>query len=146
MKTTSETLGRIFLFLGVPLITVITWFSGTDPVNLPKAVLLSCLAGALFGFLAWNIKTIPKKALFIVFFFWTSFIPPMLFSGAPVEQQLFGVYGRNTGLVTYFSLSIIFLAAATFSTKTLAQKFVIGLVIAGSINLIISIFQINDIE
>jgi hypothetical protein len=70
----------------------------------------------------------------------------MMFSGAPAEQQLFGVYGRNTGLVTYFSLSIIFLAAVTFSNKALAQKFVIGLVIAGSINLIISIFQINDIE
>ena len=115
-------------------------------MNLPKAVLVSCLAGALVGLLAWNIKTIPKTALFIVLLFWVSFLPPMLFSGAPSEQQLFGVYGRNTGLITYFSLSIIFLGAVTFSTKALAQKFVIGLVVAGSINIVISIFQINDVE
>jgi hypothetical protein len=41
---------------------------------------------------------------------------------------------------------MVFLATVRFANKDLAKKLVMGLMIAGSVNLIISIFQINQIE
>ena len=146
MKVVTGPLARFIIAIAVPVITVLTWFSGTDPVNLPKAVLLACIGTALFGLLVWNFLSTPKPIGFGVLLFWLSFLPPLLLSGAPIEQQLFGVYGRNTGLITYLSLSIVFLATVRFANKDLAKKLVMGLMIAGSVNLIISIFQINQIE
>lgn len=146
MKVVTGPLARFIIAIAVPVITVLTWFSGTDPVNLPKAVLLACIGTALFGLLVWNFLSIPKPIGFGVLLFWLSFLPPLLLSGAPIEQQLFGVYGRNTGLITYLSLSIVFLATVRFANKDLAKKLVMGLMVAGSVNLIISIFQINQIE
>jgi hypothetical protein len=91
MKVVTGPLARFIIAIAVPAITVLTWFSGTDPVNLPKAVLLACIGTALLGLLVWNFLSTPKPIGFGVLLFWLSFLPPLLLSGAPIEQQLFGV-------------------------------------------------------
>jgi len=146
MKLGIAPFAKSLIVVFVPLISIFTWFSGTDPVNLPKAVLLSCLSSALIGLLLWSRPSVPKKIVFGILFFWLSLVPPLALSGAPLEQQLFGVYGRNTGFITYLSLSVLCLAVIRFADKDLAKKLVIGLMVSGVINLVLSIFQINDIE
>jgi O-antigen ligase len=74
-------------------------------------------------------------------------------SAAPVEQNLFGVFGRNTGLVTYLGLAGILVGASLLRTLENYQKITQGLIFAGIINVFIcglelagyNIFGFNNI-
>jgi hypothetical protein len=50
-------------------------------------------------------------------------------SDAPVDQQVWGVFGRSTGFVTYSSLIVILFATATLSIKSTYHKLVDVLVL-----------------
>jgi hypothetical protein len=51
-----------------------------------------------------------------------------------VTQTLWGVYGRNNGLLTYFFLTLIFATVLTFKEKSSLEKIQIALIIAGLVN------------
>ena len=60
----------------------------------------------------------------MVFFFTLS----LIFSGAPFVQQFWGVFGRNTGFLTYFCLITIFLALIIFENLSFFKKIYLTLV------------------
>ncbi len=105
---------QTLLFIS-PLITLaVNPWTNYDPISLPKMLVLCCGAFAVLGVLLINLKsvieTFPKVPLFIsgTFLFFMSL--SVLFSGAPLSQQFWGSFGRNTGFLTYFSLLILLLA------------------------------------
>ena len=51
-------------------------------------------------------------------------------------QSFFGITGRNTGALTYFSFSLVGLGVFILSNKELNQKILVGLGISGLVNLI----------
>jgi O-antigen ligase len=53
----------------------------------------------------------------------------LLVSGAPLNQQFWGVFGRNNGLLNYFSLVVILIAVAVIQKRSFYNKLVDALVL-----------------
>ncbi len=90
--------------------------SNFDPINLIKLLFITSIAftvlALVLGSYSYSVKRLNKyfwsaASLFILAIFST-----LLFSGAPLDQQLWGSFGRNTGLLTYISLLFILIGTA----------------------------------
>jgi O-antigen ligase len=112
---------QILLFSG-PLITLaVNPWTSYDPIGLPKMLLLASFATSL-GFLLISgrneVKAKLPRATWIIFATFASWlVVSMFFSGAPLQQQLWGSFGRNTGFLTYVSLLTILISTAILSSR-----------------------------
>ena len=112
----------------------------TDPVNAPKLAALGAVAAGAFGIVlaSWNrvfVRSL-KFPIGVAVLFLAAAVSATYFSTAPFSQNLFGVYGRNNGLVTYIFLALIFLSAAALSRNTSFESITRGLLLAGIVNII----------
>ena len=128
----------------------ILWGVVSDPVNVTKHFLLGTVAVSAFilalssGFrLIWRDSKIPAliTLLFIVFA-----LSAVLNSGSPLEQNLYGTYGRNTGFMAYLFLALLFIAALSLRAKKSFEFIIKALLAAGVINVVYSLWawQIGD--
>lgn len=147
MRLTSK---QKLLIVIAPLVSLFTWWQGVDPVNLPKMVIL----GFSVIFLAPGILINQRKLLsgdfkiplLIVFIFILSLLIPFVFSSAPRVQQFYGVSARHTGLLTSALLAIVALGFFSLNKYTVFKYFTFGLLISGSVNAFLSIFQVINKE
>jgi O-antigen ligase len=58
------------------------------------------------------------------------------------SQNFYGIFGRNTGFVTYFSLIILSLSAVIFSNINLLKKTQMAVILAGTISSMYGLLQI----
>jgi hypothetical protein len=73
-------------------------------------------------------------------------------SSNPWEKGFFGNYGRNTGLLTYSALAVLFYSTTFFRSIKSFSKIILALLLAGFLNLIycnlsllgIEIFKLNN--
>jgi O-antigen ligase len=135
---TEKTLSNI-LMLGSAFISVlVVWGSVTDPVNVTKLFALGGVAGAaaaiVFSFGFSKLWASHKVALILVLAFLATATNSVFQSAAPVSQLIYGTYGRNTGLITYVLLCLLFLSAASFAIENSFTKISYGLMAAGFIN------------
>lgn len=105
---------QILLLTG-PLVTLfVNPWTSYDPISLPKAFILSASAFSILFLALANFNafkdSIPKIVKIISISFLTFMSLTFLFSGAPISQQIWGTFGRNTGYLTYLSLLLILLA------------------------------------
>lgn len=114
--------------------------SVTDPVNAPKLAALGVVAAAALGIVLSGLKSIGRKTLLIPglasFFFLAAIVNAVVFSNSPLSQNLYGVYGRNNGLVAYIFLIAILLSAGSLSKISSFDFVAKGLLLAGLLNLI----------
>lgn len=87
-----------------------------DPINLVKILCLSTFSFGIFGIVMSDFSLIknrlPNIFWFICLFFALALVNPLLLSGAPLNQQFWGAFGRNTGFLTYISLLFILIGTA----------------------------------
>lgn len=139
-KDSEKTLARL-LYFGLPLITVfLINGSVTDPVNTPKFFLLGSIAVASFLVVLRNANQLMARGTrilgaMILLFFLVS-VGVLFASPAPLVQSLYGVYGRNSGFLTYLFLSLILLASAQLRLRKSFGKILYGLMAAGVINVL----------
>jgi hypothetical protein len=99
-------------------VAVTSWMS-TEPVNYFKLVLLSLTSLALFTSLVIpNFKSeySKNKSIYLAIFGFVAMATlASISSSDPFSQNFYGVYGRNTGLLTYISLAILLLASMQIS-------------------------------
>ena len=130
-------MGRIFLIL-IPLITLtVSPYKSYDPLNVPKFSLLVIGASILGALLVSSKPIFPIKlprllGILLALFVLQLFIV-LLTSKAPINQQIFGTFGRNTGLITYLSFLIVLLAAFKVSTESFALSFSYAIVVTSMI-------------
>jgi O-antigen ligase len=142
----------------VALTTIaITPFSMQDPFNLIKMCVIAFVAVLALAVAAINWNEIsagtPRYIIAIigVFIIWmvlVTFLSPRSFA-----EQIFGVYGRNTGFLTYLALSTLLLISIFISSQNFVSKFlnlIIGVTIPiqiyGHLQFIgIEFFQYNSI-
>lgn len=127
--------------LGTPFISVFLVIgSVTDPVNVTKMFALSAIAFALFAlvvtrdakYLWLNYRVqFSVIALFVLFSIGSTFN-----SSSPFSQNFYGLYGRNTGLLTYVSLAFVLLASLFVYSRSNFKKILFGFFVAGGINLV----------
>jgi O-antigen ligase len=139
-KNVENTIAKYFL-IGAPCVALFLLTSNvSDPVNITKLIALGGLAGAVgLLVLSQGVKELwtSAKVLVIVSFLLIGFSTiAIVTSKGPLSQNLYGVYGRNTGFVTYFFLALVSLAAANLRSQRNFQWILYGLFAAGAVNVI----------
>ena len=114
------------------LTTLGFWRNGTDPVNIPKLLLLGGFSGLVLGNVVVAKLYKDNKIIFnLVGFFVFALTIPLAFASAPFVQQFFGISGRNTGFLAYLFLVILFLGAATLPRESDYQAFPRAILVTG---------------
>jgi hypothetical protein len=131
----------------------------TDPVNLPKFILLMSTAFSLAFFAgvhksfmsinSWSrnyLLGIKKNPLtFILVLFLLGMLVSSLFSQSPLTG-IFGLSGRRNGLLTYLALFFLFLVAQKFGSRISLVHFMRSLATAGSIQSIFMLVQYVNLD
>lgn len=100
------------------------WIS-YDPINLPKMTVLVTGAAILIFPTLLKISlenTLHSLYLYATIFFGLSLIISFFLNDAPWSQQLWGVWGRSTGLLAYLSFLIIMICASTTNSKISIER------------------------
>lgn len=99
---------------------------GYDPVNLPKMFLLTILAGLALGIWIYSPSKLKessnKSILWLAAFLICALILNLILGKAPLAMNFYGTHGRNTGVLTYISLTIIMLSALFLVKKTHIER------------------------
>jgi O-antigen ligase len=138
MLRSEKSLAR-YISVGAFLTTVLViWGSVTDPVNAPKLFILGTTAFAAGAIaLSMGAKELWRSSrvwvigiiLFLVFA-----ISAIVNSPSPLEQNIYGTYGRNTGFIAYLSLLLISTASTLFRQKSSFNLVIYSLFAAGFAN------------
>lgn len=130
-----------YVSVGLTLVTIVLTTSGvTDPVNTPKFFVAGGFAFALGTlFFTFNFRENFSRFRWLIgfnLFFLLTALSATLNSSSPLTQNLYGVYGRNTGLLTYLFLSFALLGALQLRKMEHFQWIIHALFIAGFLNVI----------
>jgi hypothetical protein len=110
------------LLVASPLTTIaVSPFYNYDPINLIKLLVCTSVAFATLGIISANgtrlFSRIPRNLMMSAAFFVLWMLVAMLVSEAPLSQEFWGVFGRNSGFLTYFSLIVLLLSSALVQTE-----------------------------
>jgi len=141
LKLEVETPVARLIAFGAPFISIFLLIDQvSDPVNVTKMVALAVLAFGLAPIIFFKSARmlwadsklqIIAAAAFIIFA-----ISAVINSSSPFGQNFYGAYGRNTGFLTYFSLTLVFIATLSLRRTTSFKNILYGLLAAGLINVI----------
>ncbi len=135
------------LAVGLFLISVTVVTSGlTDPVNTPKLLLLGILSMTLLGLtVSFKLKIMTRtvaRILLALTFFLVSAAVAGIRSDSPMTQNIYGVYGRNNGFLTYLFLSILLFSTVLVSNRSNQLKILKSLMYVGYVNLVYCLWVI----
>lgn len=133
-KFSNFRLGQIVALVGVLTTIIVNPWSNYDPISLPKMSVLFTGASACMGIVILNRDSfLSKLNRFQKISFMTfclSLFVPLIFSGSDIYQQVWGMFGRNTGIVTYLGLVFLMFSAAVIqrrdSYENIIKFFILG--------------------
>jgi hypothetical protein len=137
-QVAERTIAR-FLGIGSAFVAVVV-ITGTvtDPVNVTKLFALGGVAAGAFAVvLAFGIQELwaSSKALVIsVGLLLLTGVNAVVNSEAPLVQNIYGVFGRNTAFITYILLAFVILSAAVLRAQSSFTILIWSLLGAGFIN------------
>ena len=141
-RTITRVLGIGSAFVAIVVITGTV----TDPVNVTKLFALGGVAAGAFAvLLAFGLSQLWESSKVLVIscgLLLVAGINAVVNSEGPLVQNLYGVYGRNTALVTYVLLSLVILASAVLRVQSSFTVLIWGLLGAGLINVIYCLWVI----
>jgi hypothetical protein len=146
-KSATNNAGKI-LYLGLPAVSLlVTGFASYDPVNVGKMVLsvgIGCSLLALaFRYGITHLISHYRSTFLAAILFGIAGLFTSMFSAAPFVQNFYGVFGRNTGLLTYFGLIGIFVGSLLVTEKVAFEKIVKGLIFAGVLNVFFCALELS---
>ncbi len=135
----QKTLTRVLALGAVGVTIFLVTGNVTDPVNAPKLFLLGGLAGAALSLLAYLVskrkyRVTGLEALVMAFILWSLF--SLFSSDSPITQGIYGVFGRNTGFLTYLFLGVIAIAATQILSQRHFMLTLTAFLIALAVNLV----------
>ena len=122
---------------------IITDRVSSEPANLGKMLLLSTIALSTLPLIFNNLENLYREHRLLV---WSCllFLAALLFSifasESTFERGIYGAFGRNTGLLTYFLLVLIFLGSMSLTKSASFRRIEKALVVGGVVNIIYCIF------
>ena len=139
-KTVEKTISK-FLFIGVPFTTLfLITDSVTDPVNVTKLFAAGCVGGGIFAIVAiYGLKELWESSKWFVvatLLFVVAGLSAVINSATPFTQNIYGVFGRQTGYIAYVVLIMSMLGAALLRSKRSFDLLVWALLISGAVNIV----------
>lgn len=137
-QVAERTIAR-FLGIGSAFVAVIV-VTGTvtDPVNVTKLFALGGVAAGavavLWTFGIQELWTSSKALIISVGLLLLTGVNAVVNSDAPLVQNIYGVFGRNTAFITYILLSFVILSAAVLRAQSSFTILIWGLFGAGFVN------------
>ena len=125
-------IGQSLLLVGPVTTLAINPWTNFDPISVVKLSVISTFSFlALFLILSNReiTKSVDKSLKICLGVFVFSLCSSFLFSGAPMDQQFWGVFGRSTGLLAYLSLGILLFATAALCDVNFYLKLVFVLIL-----------------
>ena len=115
------------IYIGVPFTTILVITNMvSDPVNVTKLLssgVIACAIAALLIFKSQRQTWMTSRALTVSFglFIFTA-LSATLFSNSPIQQNIYGTFGRNTGLLAYVAMGLIALGASVLTSLNNLKK------------------------
>jgi len=138
-------LGKVLVWALVSVTLLVTPLWSLDPINPVKMMAVSGLAFVGLGLLLVNRRVLDlgryQVPLMMIVGFMVWQLVVLFGSGAPMLQQLFGSYGRNTGLITYLAFSILFVVSMAASTVGFLSRFLLASLVVGVASLVYGVIQ-----
>jgi hypothetical protein len=135
-RTIARVLGIGSGFVAVLVITGTV----TDPVNVTKLFALGGVAAAatavLLAFGLQELWSSSKALVILVGFFLVASLNAIINSEAPLTQNLYGAFGRNTAFITYLLLISVILSVAVLRRESSFKYLIWGLLAAGLVNVV----------
>jgi O-antigen ligase len=120
-------------------------YSVTDPINLPKMVFMSVGAMLIFGLMLgsgeFKIRRIHYPFLLLILSFILALVTQLVTTTGPMTETFYGIPGRNTGILTYMSFTLIVWISFHISSIANFRKIFSLAAILGLILAIYGIFQ-----
>lgn len=139
-KNIEQSLSR-FLSLGLAFTTIFLLTGAvSDPVNVTK---LAAAGGV--GFSVFSIALIlgrrallesSKPLLIVCSFFILAMTSAVVSSDSPLSQNLYGTFGRNTGLIFYLTMTLLMLGSSLLRNPSSFNRIHVALLFAGVINVL----------
>ena len=144
---------RLILLLGLlgPITTlIVSPLTNLDPINPIKLLVVSTVAGGSLGIILGMISSISEVysnlKLSLLMLFPIISLVAFIVSDSNKVQQFFGVYGRNTGLLSYLVLFIVLFASSLVDTDLMSQRVYFGLKITSVAMLSYCLIQIAGLD
>ena len=135
-RTIARVLGIGSAFVSIIVVTGTV----TDPVNVTKLFALGGIAvGAFVVVLGFGVKELwssSKALVVLVALFLLASVNAIINSSAPLTQNIYGAYGRNTAFLTYLLLIFLILSAVVLRATKSFTTLIYGLFVAGVVNVI----------
>lgn len=124
---------------------IVTPWASLDPINLPKFLILVTVGFAIMGTLASSLRQLvnPEFQMFTyaITFFLIALGVVFIASDSNKWTQVYGQYGRNTGVLSYICLALIFISVSIVSNVRFLQKLIWSLIVTGTLNSIYGLIQ-----
>jgi O-antigen ligase len=153
MVRASQEKQRLAFLIGLlgPITTlIVSPFLNLDPINPIKVLVVSTIAGGCLGIILGIrfiiLQTYSKVTLTILLGFPVFSLVAFLASDSNKEQQFFGVYGRNSGLLSYLALFVILFASGLLERNRIAYLVLIGLRYSSLLMLLYCLIQIAKLD
>jgi hypothetical protein len=135
-RTIARVLGIGSAFVAIIVVTATV----TDPVNVTKLFALGGVAvGAFAVVLGFGVKELwfsSRALVVLVGLFLLASVNAIINSSAPLTQNIYGAYGRNTAFLTYLFLIFVILSAVVLRATKSFTTLIYGLFVAGVVNVI----------
>ena len=145
-QVAERTIARVLGFGSAFIAVVVVTGTVTDPVNVTKLFALGGVSAGAFavvlGFGFGQLWQTSKVLLVAVGVFLLAGLSAILNSSAPLVQNIYGAYGRNTAFVTYVLLVFTLLSAAVLRSKKSFSFLIWGMLAAGLVNVIYCLWVI----
>jgi O-antigen ligase len=146
----ESSLGRVITWGLIAATLLVTPWWSVDPINPIKMLAVVTTGFVCIGLIlvsrtkvSWSRYKLPF-GLIAAFVIWQVVV--MFASGSQITQQLFGVYGRNTGFLTYLGFSFIFVGSAIASGADFLKRLIPVVYIVGGASLAYGLIQAFDVD
>ena len=146
----KQILGTVTMITLAAVTLVVAPYTLLDPMGLPKQSVLAFFAVVALSLMVPAIKNLfssgYRTLALLLSLFICQILLVLLFSGANIDSQFFGVYQRQTGALTYFSLAILLLSSSLVSGKEFIEKFMRVALIIGALLILYGNIQYLGLE
>ena len=109
---------------------IVNPFGNYDPISVVKMGALTTFAflSLALGIQLRDFFSRDRSLTLLCGLFLACIFSTLLFSGAPIKQQIWGVFGRNTGVATYIALLAVMFCTSLLQDAYLYRKIFLSLV------------------